>query len=366
MVTLVCALVGVKGNAFPVDIEASQLVGHLKKAIKKENEKTITCDARELQLFLAKKGDDTWLESSTDDVKKLKKGEKTDLIEALTHEDNELDGEFGLDEVLEGMPEPKTKQIHVLAVVTPHDDLRSPAMTLLEAIVPQVLTHAPTTLTERNRDFKDNLCKFYGCYSRKKSWVRCMLLDVAFPKSLVIASHLFRRSNEYLSLVMMQISDIDDVKNGLLLFKPLEYAFDHFQISFIRDDTDAFRLKLFDPSIRGTCLIDFADRNGNKVFSAEQTRVLLSSVSLSKKPCRFDVRTTFGDVDGTALTFTGLERPFYRCLNLQARVARMVALKKNWIDASYDFKDFWSEVSLDDKMEMFHRSILNADVACFD
>lgn len=359
--TLFCALVGVKGNAFSIDIDASKSVDHLKDAIKTKNE-DITCPARKLELYLAKKGD-SWLDSSTDDVKKLKKGEKTALIEALKHEDNELDGEFGLEEVLEGMPEPKTKQIHVLVVVPPHDDLRSPAMTLLEAIVPQVLTHAPTTLSDRNRDFKDSLCNFYGCYSRKKSWVRCMLLNVAFPKSLVIVSHLFRRSNEYLSLVMMQISDIDDVRNGLLLFKPLEYALDHFQISFIRDDMDAFRLKLFDPSIRSTRLIDLTDRNGKKVFSAEQTRVLLSSVSLSKKPCRFDVRTTFGDVDGSTLTFSGLERPFYRCLNLQARVARMVVLKKKWIDASYDFQDFWSEVSLDDKMEMFHRSILNADAA---
>ncbi len=165
---------------------------------------------------------------------------------------------------------------------------------------------------------------------------------------------------------MMQISDIDDMRNGLLLFKPLKYAFDHFQISFIRDDTNAFRLKLFDPSIRDIPLVDLADRNGNKVFSAEQTRMLLSSVSLSKKPCRFNVTTTFGDVDGSALIFTGLERPFYRCLNLQARVARMVALQKKWIDASYDFQDFWSDVSLDDKMEMFHRSILNADPVCFD
>ncbi|KAG2796775.1 hypothetical protein PC111_g21578 [Phytophthora cactorum] len=167
--------------------------------------------------------------------------------------------------------------------------------------------------------------------------------------------------NEYLSLVMMQISDIDDVKNGLLLFKPLEHAFDYFQISFIRDDTDAFRLKLFDPDIRDTRLIDLTDRNGNQVLSAEQIGVLFNSVSLAKKRCHFDVQTTFGDVDGSTLTFTGLERPFYRCLNLQARVARMIALKKHWIDASYDFPDFWSEVSLDDKMEMFHRSIFNAD-----
>ncbi|KAL7688464.1 hypothetical protein Plhal304r1_c019g0068641 [Plasmopara halstedii] len=130
-------------------------------------------------------------------------------------------------------------------------------------------------------------------------------------------------------LVMMQISDIDDVKNGLLLFRPLKYAFNHFQISFIRDEADAFRLRIFDPSIRGISLIDLADHNGIIVFSADQIRLLHISVSSSKKPCRFDVRTTFGDVNGSTLTFTGLERPFYRCLNLQARVARMVALMKN-------------------------------------
>jgi hypothetical protein len=57
-----------------------------------------------LQLFLARKGDGTWLESSTDDVKELKKEEKTALIEALTHEDNELQGESGLQKVLKDMP----------------------------------------------------------------------------------------------------------------------------------------------------------------------------------------------------------------------------------------------------------------------
>ncbi|KAL7691110.1 hypothetical protein Plhal304r1_c010g0039641 [Plasmopara halstedii] len=42
---------------------------------------------------------------------------KTTIIEALVHEDNQLDGEFGLNDVLMSMPEPKTKQIHVLVVV---------------------------------------------------------------------------------------------------------------------------------------------------------------------------------------------------------------------------------------------------------
>ncbi|KAG2812402.1 hypothetical protein PC113_g23562, partial [Phytophthora cactorum] len=63
MVTLYCVIVGVGGSAFPVDIDASLSVGHLKKAIKAENSATITCDAKDLQLFLAKKdeGRGPWL-----------------------------------------------------------------------------------------------------------------------------------------------------------------------------------------------------------------------------------------------------------------------------------------------------------------
>ncbi|POM70389.1 Crinkler (CRN) family protein [Phytophthora palmivora] len=272
---------------------------------------------------------------------------------------------------------PAEGEVHVLVVVPKQGNVRSPYMALLEAMLPHMLTNAPTMHTDRKKHFKDELCKIFGCYRRNNTWVRYMLLDVEFPKSLAIASHLFRRnmlldvefpkslaiashlfrrSNEYLSLLMMQIPDIDDVKNGLLLFKPLKYAFDHFQISFIRDDTDVFRLKLFDPDIRNIRLIDIENHSQKKTKCSE-------SISLTEEePCHFDVETTFGDVDGSILTFTGIERPFYRCLNLQARLARIVALKKQWIDASYDFKEFWSEVSLNDKMEMFHRSIMETEL----
>ncbi|GMF43414.1 unnamed protein product [Phytophthora lilii] len=315
-----CIIVGVAGSAFPVDIEINEKtsVGELKERVKAGSDGIITVPYPNLQLFLAKAEGDAWLPSLTEDVKKLKKGEKTALIEALMKEDQELQAEDSLKYVLDenNMPTPQSRQIHVLVVVPEPDNIPSPSAVLLEAILPHVLTSASTTLTDRNKGFKDELCNLYKCYRRKKSWVQCMLLDVAFPKSLMIASHLFRCSNEYLSLVMMQISDIDDVKNGLLLFKPLEHAFDHHQISFIRDDTDGLRLKLFDPCIRDTRLIDLMDRNGKEVLSAQQT---------------------------------------------QARVARMKALNKKAIDSSYDFKDFWSEVSLDDKMDIFHRSILNSN-----
>ncbi|ETI56163.1 hypothetical protein F443_01245, partial [Phytophthora nicotianae P1569] len=78
MVKLFCALVGVKESAFSVTIAASESVDDLKKAVKKEND-DITCAARKLELFLARKGD-SWLTqkqvdegiSDTSDFKPLK------------------------------------------------------------------------------------------------------------------------------------------------------------------------------------------------------------------------------------------------------------------------------------------------------
>ncbi|KAL7688465.1 hypothetical protein Plhal304r1_c019g0068651 [Plasmopara halstedii] len=78
-------------------IDATESVDDLKKAIKKEKKKSLKMvDADKLQLFLARQGDNTWLETSTDDGEKLKKGATTALIKALTHEDCELEGSLVL------------------------------------------------------------------------------------------------------------------------------------------------------------------------------------------------------------------------------------------------------------------------------
>lgn len=114
---LFCALVGAAGSAFPVVFATSQSVDDLKKAIKEKMPRTITCDADEVDLYLAKTGN-AWLDSSTDDAKKLKKGEVTPAIEAMTNEDKELQGESGLRKVLLGMPTASTDQIHVLVVIS--------------------------------------------------------------------------------------------------------------------------------------------------------------------------------------------------------------------------------------------------------
>ncbi|KAG2933313.1 hypothetical protein PC114_g1464 [Phytophthora cactorum] len=63
MVKLFCAIVGEAGSAFEVKIDDDESVSALKDAIKAKNKRTITCDAKDLQLFLAKKdgGTGAWL-----------------------------------------------------------------------------------------------------------------------------------------------------------------------------------------------------------------------------------------------------------------------------------------------------------------
>jgi hypothetical protein len=52
--------------------------------------------------------------------------------------------------------------------------------------------------------------------------LRCMLLDVLLPySSSVIAAHLLKREWDYLSRELADVEDVDDVRNGLLLYKPL-------------------------------------------------------------------------------------------------------------------------------------------------
>ncbi|KAG2788602.1 hypothetical protein PC112_g24496 [Phytophthora cactorum] len=118
MVKLFCAIVGVAGSAFEVDIDDAESVSALKKSIKAEKPNDFKdVDADKLQLFLAKTADGAWLSSPSEDVKKLKKGEKTALIKALTKEDQELQAEDPLEDVLIGMDPPSARQIHVLVVV---------------------------------------------------------------------------------------------------------------------------------------------------------------------------------------------------------------------------------------------------------
>ncbi|KAH9147400.1 hypothetical protein AeRB84_008985, partial [Aphanomyces euteiches] len=75
MVKLFCVVVG-EGRPFPVDIAATETVGDLKEKIKEKNKNTITCDAKDFQLYLALKGglqlkDGAWLSDEDPDLEGL-------------------------------------------------------------------------------------------------------------------------------------------------------------------------------------------------------------------------------------------------------------------------------------------------------
>jgi hypothetical protein len=120
---------------------------------------------------------------------------------------------------------------------------------------------APTTLSRRNKNFRTTLISSYDCDCGNEM-IRCMLLDIGLHKSIVIALHLFRRSNQYFAKELMNIDNIDDEKNGLMLFRPIERAFDHFNLSFIYDNSqDTFITKLFNPEYKTKLLIDNMEQN---------------------------------------------------------------------------------------------------------
>ncbi|KAE8901902.1 hypothetical protein PF005_g23080 [Phytophthora fragariae] len=121
MVKLFCALAGVLGNAFPVDIDAGQTVGDLKKAIKKEKRDTIKGEPDKLNLFLAKTEDGEWLLQMSDVGKKLEGGETTPEEKKMIAE-NKMMPSWTIQDVLAdfkmtGELAPSSNQIHVLVVL---------------------------------------------------------------------------------------------------------------------------------------------------------------------------------------------------------------------------------------------------------
>ncbi|KAF1324654.1 Crinkler, partial [Globisporangium splendens] len=108
---LFCVFVGMNSSAFSVDIDESDTVGDLKDAIK--TEEGFDFPAHKLRLYLAKRGN-SWLPSRDDDVVALKKGEIPNGIASLLTEEMEEEATIGDLRAEADLPEPSTRQTHVL------------------------------------------------------------------------------------------------------------------------------------------------------------------------------------------------------------------------------------------------------------
>lgn len=84
--------------------------------------------------------------------------------------------------------------------------------------------------------FKQDLISLYSDpkLARSDGLAFCMLSRVFLPKPHVIAAHIWKRAWHMACRKYMEF-DVNDVRNGLLLFKPFEWAFDNSKICFISD-----------------------------------------------------------------------------------------------------------------------------------
>ncbi|KAE8960960.1 hypothetical protein PR002_g30048 [Phytophthora rubi] len=111
MVLLNCAVVGEKG-VISIIIEDWNTVALLKDAIKEKNSTTITCDPKDLKLFLAKT-DGGWMRDVDPAVLELTEGRIHPDVQTLI--DGKRMGEtWSIKDVLEAndMATPQSRQVH--------------------------------------------------------------------------------------------------------------------------------------------------------------------------------------------------------------------------------------------------------------
>ncbi|KAE9328147.1 hypothetical protein PR003_g15861 [Phytophthora rubi] len=128
MVKFFCAIAGVAGNAFAVDIDAGETVGDFKEAIQKNKPNLVKGEPDKLNLFLAKTEDGKWLLEKSDAGKKLEGGEITPEVKKMIAENKMMPTrriqDVLIDFKMTGDLAPNSNQIHVL-VVLPEQKSRS-------------------------------------------------------------------------------------------------------------------------------------------------------------------------------------------------------------------------------------------------
>ena len=162
--------------------------------------------------------------------------------------------------------------------------------------------------------------------------LRCMLLNELLPYSSVIAAHLLKREWDYLSRELADVDDVDDVRNGLLLYKPIEWAFDTSRLVFVWDGgRGSFVAHVLDPNILDVQLVDKAQAELKERYKTGDEAILGDRC--------------FRDVHGSALVLPLAFSPWRRCLCFHAHLARDEALRRGWLKSGeeFQFDDFWSE-----------------------
>lgn len=175
--------------------------------------------------------------------------------------------------------------------------------------------------------------------------ISCQILNILLPSFLVIGAHIFKHEWASDAAILLGITKIDSTRNGLLLFQPIEKAFDRSQLCFVKEaGKGSFQLKILDPSLRGQDLFTSCLKLIRKE-DCEKLQLSLTDVqnTVSNALVNNGRQLTFGDLEGRTLICKGKTTPYKRCLNFHASRARDYAVEKGWISPNVTFKYSWSE-----------------------
>lgn len=173
---------------------------------------------------------------------------------------------------------------------------------------------------EEQEAFKEVLIVFYQRqHPSDPKLLRCMVLDDFFPRQLVIASHIWKHCTrgEGLDEFGLREDDLSNPRNGILMCKEIEQAFDTKRLCFLVDriNTSNLVIKVLDPVL----------------VSPTTSPLVISGHSLLK----------FCDIDGHSLQHPAGNLPFRRILDFHAKRSYQKAINRGWLAASSTFDDFF-------------------------
>lgn len=127
--------------------------------------------------------------------------------------------------------------------------------------------HDSLRTTVRDATFKARLISYYGrgapseqnADGSEKKMILCQVLGVPIPSATVIGAHIWKFETKGRGLLEFGIpeGEIDNVRNGLLLCKNLEDAFDHMQVCFVYDLIQkVFFLHVSDNKLMNQCVYE--------------------------------------------------------------------------------------------------------------
>ncbi len=142
-----------------------------------------------------------------------------------------------------------------------------------------------------------------------------------FDRSVVRAGHIWKLATHGVGLTAFKLEevDVDNERNGILLFESIEKAFDTKKICFIYDPfAGVLRLKILCNDLRNLFVV--TDPNQRKKFNEFRK---------------------FNAIDNAILTLPEDVYPYRRILNWHARCSYRTAKVKKWISKDENFEDFF-------------------------